>query len=204
MEKNQEIIEMLKKNYKVFIDLSYLENENEFLESTGSLIFDHSNRKIYCCYSDRSTAKAVNILMETLNIYSKMPFELISFNGFDKNNKRIYHTNCIMAILQNHSIICLSSIKDENERKRVKSSIEENRKIIDISFKQLDNFCGNVINLRNSDEVNLLIMSNTAKKCFSKTQKKILSKSYKILSTNVSIIEKVGGGSARCMIAEIF
>ena len=95
IEKTAEIIERLKKDYKDFVDLSFLENEKEFLESTGCLIFDHNNRKVYCCYSDRATVKAVNIFMETLNKYSRMLYEIITFIGSDINDKSssVYLTN---------------------------------------------------------------------------------------------------------------
>jgi hypothetical protein len=204
LEKTPELIELLRKEYKDFVDLSYLEKENEFLESTGSLIFDHNNRKVYCCYSDRATVKAVNTCMETLNKFSKLPFELIPFKALDQNGRTIYHTNCMMAILEHHTIICLSSIKDESERLKVRELIAENRKIIEISYKQMEHFCANVINVKNKEGKTVLIMSQTAKKNFTKKQISTLSNNYKILATSIPTIEKIGGGSARCMVAEIF
>jgi len=204
IEKCPEIIEKLKESYKYFVDLSYLEKENEFIESTGSLIFDHNNRKIYCCYSERATVKAVNVFMETINKHTKSPYELISFKALDKNGNSIYHTNCIMAILEHHTIICLSVIKDETERSKLKSSIQENRNMIEITEEQMESYCGNIINVKNKDGNTVVLMSQSANKGFTKKQLQILKKSYKVLSVNINTIERVGGGSARCMVAELY
>ncbi len=204
IEKCPEIIEKLKESYKYFVDLSYLEKENEFIESTGSLIFDHNNRKIYCCYSERATVKAVNVFMETINKHTKSPYELISFKALDKNWNSIYHTNCIMAILEHYTIICLSVIKDETERSKLKSSIQENRNMIEITEEQMESYCGNIINVKDKDGNTVVLMSQSANKGFTKKQLQILKKSYKVLSVNINTIERVGGGSARCMVAELY
>jgi hypothetical protein len=204
IERDQEIIDMLKKDYAHFVDLTFLEKENQFLESTGSLIFDHNNKKIYCCYSERATSKAVEIFLETINKFSKFPYNLIAFNAFDLRGKNIYHTNCMMAMLEHHAVVCLSSITDEKERAKVKRSLEENRKIIDLSQKQVENFCGNIINVKNSEGNTVLIMSSKARKAFTKRQIKTFSKSYSIMAAKIPTIESVGGGSTRCMVAEIF
>jgi hypothetical protein len=204
IEKCPEIIDKLKESYKYFVDLSYLEKENEFIESTGSLVFDHNNRKIFCCYSERATVKAVNVFMGTINKYTKNPYELISFKASDKNGKSIYHTNCIMAILEHHTIICLSVIKDETEKSRVKSSLQENRKIIEITEKQIESYCGNVINVKDKDGKTVLLMSQSAQNGFTNKQLQTLKKSYKVISVNINTIETVGGGSARCMVSELY
>jgi len=181
-----------------------LEQENEFIESTGCLIFDNNNRKIYCCLSERATVKALNVFMETINKYSKEPFELVPFKSTDRNDKPIYHTNCMMAMLKDHAVVCLSSIKDLNERIKVKALLEENRRIIDISFQEMENFCGNVINVRNKSDETVLIMSRSAQKGFSKKSMQSLKKSYKIIAPDVYTIEKIGGGSVRCMAGEFY
>lgn len=204
LEKHPDLIEILKKKYKHFVDLSYLELDNEYLESTGSLIFDHNYRKIYCCLSERATIKALNVFMETINRFAKEPFELITFKGKDNNDKSIYHTNCMLAILKDHAVVCLSAIKDLDERERVKVSLEANRKVIEISWREMEHFCGNVINITNKDGEIMLLMSENAEKNFSKKNIQILKKAYSIIAPNLCSIEKVGGGSARCMVAEGF
>lgn len=204
IEKISIIIETLKKDYKHFVDLSYLEEENEFLESTGSLIFDHNNRKIYCCYSERATIKAVNIFIETINRFTKNPYKLISFKALDKSGNNIYHTNCMMAILEYHTIVCLNAIKDDTERINVKSMLEENRDIIEINENQMNKYCGNVINVKDKEGNTVVLMSDSAQKGFSTKQLKLLNSYYKILSVNISTIERVGGGSARCLVAELY
>jgi len=204
IEKDTEVIERLKKVYKDFVDLSYLESENEFLESTGSLLIDHNNLKVYVCLSERATEKAVHVFLETLNKHSVKPYQAVTFKGTDKDGKPIYHTNVMMAILENHVVICLDAIKDNDEKEKVKAQIQENRKLLSISFKEMEGFCGNIINVKNKDDDTVVIMSKCAQQSFSKKNAETLKKNYKIVAVAIPTIEKVGGGSARCMVAEIF
>jgi len=149
LERNPEFIEKFKINYKHFIDLSYLEKENEYLESTGTLIFDNNNRKIYCAVSERATKRALDIFIESFNKFTSQPYELITFNSFDKNDRPIYHTNCLMSVLEKHVVVCLNSIKNKEEREKVRKSIEISEKnLIDLTFKEMENFCANIINVK--------------------------------------------------------
>lgn len=205
LERDAEIIEKLRKEYAAFEDLSYLENQGEFLESTGCLIFDHNNLKIYRSYSERATEKATAVFIDTINKYSKKPYRLIAFRAFDLNDRPIYHTNCMMAILEHHAVICLNSITNHKDREMVKACLEENRKIIDLSHRQVEQFCGNIINVKNSEDKTVLLMSSTAKKAYSKRQIETFNKHYPIiLAPKINVIEEVGGGSARCLVAELF
>jgi len=204
IEKDSEIIENLRKIYKDFVDLSFLENENEFLESTGSLLIDHSNLKVYICLSERATEKAVQVFLETLNRYSKKTYQAVTFKGTDRNGRAIYHTNVMLAILENHAVICLDAIKDKDEREKVKAELLKNREIIDISFEEMEGFCGNVINVKNKEDETVVIMSKCAEQSFSKKNAETLKQNYKIAPVGIPTIEKVGGGSARCMVAEVF
>jgi len=204
LERNSIIIEKLKTNYKNFVDLTYLEKEAEFLESTGCLILDNLNKRVFCSLSERASKKALDIFIDNFNKYSLEPFELITFNSFDLDNNSIYHTNVLLSILENHVVICSETINDEGERKKVLQKLSENREIVELSFAELKNFGCNVLMVKNFKNENVLIISQTALNNLSEKNKKILCDNYKICVNRIDIIEFIGGGSARCMVCEIF
>jgi hypothetical protein len=204
LERNSIIIEKLKTNYKNFVDLTYLEKEAEFLESTGCLILDNLNKRVFCSLSERASKKALDIFIDNFNQYSLEPFELITFNSFDLDNNSIYHTNVLLSILENHVVICSETIKDEGERKKVLQKLSENREIVELSFAELKNFGCNVLMVKNFKNENVLIISQTALDNLSEKNRKIFSDNYKICVNRIDIIEFIGGGSARCMVCEIF
>ena len=200
-ERKKHVIETVKKHFHAHkvIDLTEWENKNRFLEGTGSLILDHNNRIVYACRSERTD----DIVFE--EFYTKMNFEPQLFNAYDENNKTIYHTNIMLSIGENHAIICTESIVDDKRRTSVIDSLKKSKKeIIEITFEQMRSFCANTIEVRNSENKKKLIMSDAAKKAFTNDQKKVLERYCEIISAPLNIIEKTGGGSARCMIAEIF
>ena len=124
---------------------------------------------------------------------------------FNDKEQLIYHTNVMMSLCDNFVIICLDSINNKNERNEILNSFEKNNKIvINISFDQVKNFCGNVIELKNNDNENFLVMSTNAFNSFTNGQKKIINNFCKIVHSSLDNIEKYGGGGARCMIAEMF
>jgi hypothetical protein len=134
-----------------------------------------------------------------------MNFEPQLFNAYDENEKIIYHTNIMLSIGEKHAIICAESIFDQNRRAQVINSLKVSKKeIIEISFEQMRSFCANILEVLNVDNEPCLIMSETAKKSYTYEQRKKLEKYCKLISTPLNIIEETGGGSARCMIAEIF
>lgn len=186
-------------NIKKVIDLSIYENENIFLEGTGSLVLDRDNKIMYACKSPRTNEKLIDILCKELN------YKYILFDSVDKNNKPIYHTNVLLSVTSNYAVICLDSIKDKKQKETlVKSFKETGKEIIEISFNQLEHFLGNILELRNNDNEKLLVMSSTAKDSLNSFQYNKLISKYKIISPNIKTIETLGGGSARCMIAELF
>jgi len=204
LERNPEIIEKFKKNYKNFVDLTYLENENEYLESTGCLIFDNLNKRVYCSLSERATKKALYLFIENFNKFSTEKFELITFSSFDLNGNSIYHTNVLLSILENHVVICDETIKDDNERKNVLEKLTLNRSLVKLSFGELKNFGCNVLMVKNNQNENILIISQTALDGLSEENRKVLSENYIICVNKINTIEFIGGGSARCMVGEIF
>lgn len=186
-------------NIKRIIDLSIYENENIFLEGTGSLVLDRDNKIMYACKSPRTNEKLIDILCKELN------YKYILFDSVDKNNKPIYHTNVLLSVTSDYAIICLDSIKDKKQKETLINSFKETGKeIIEISFNQLEHFLGNILELRNNDNEKLLVMSSTAKDSLNSFQYNKLISKYKIISPNIETIETLGGGSARCMIAELF
>lgn len=181
------------------IDLTYGEKENKFLEGTGSIILDHSNKTAYACRSERTNE---NLFYD---FCKQMSFEPVFFNSFDDSHNPIYHTNVMLSIGEKMAVVCAESIINEKERKNVIDSLLETRKeVIEVSIEQMKHFCANIIEIRNFDNQNCLIMSDTAKRAFTKRQKEILEQHCILVSSPLQTIEQVGGGSARCMIAEIF
>lgn len=201
LERKPHVLDTIAKHFNAHkvIDLTEWENKNRFLEGTGSMILDHNNRVAYACRSERTD----DIVFE--EFYTKMNFEPEIFNAYDKVNRNIYHTNIMLSIGQKHAVICAESITDEGRRVQIINRLKgSNRDVIEISYEQMQNFCANIIEVRNSENKSFLIMSEKAEKSFTEEQKDILERNCKIISTPLTSIEQAGGGSARCMIAEIF
>ena len=200
-ERKAKVLETIEDHYRAHkvIDLTEWESKNRFLEGTGSMILDHNNRIVYACRSERTD----DIVFE--EFYTKMNSEPELFNAYDEHGKIIYHTNVMLSIGERFAVICAESITDEKRRASVINRLKNSKKeIIEISFVQMRSFCANILEVRNSENENCLIMSETAKKAFTDEQKEILEHHCKIISSPLNNIEQVGGGSARCMIAEIF
>ena len=179
-------------------DYSLYENENRFLEGTGSIVLDRKSKKAYCSLSGRSD---LNLFKKFCTDMSYIPFILNSSH----ESKPIYHTNVMMSICNNFAIICLNSIRDKNERNNVIENLNNSGlEIIDISINQMTSFLGNCIQLINSDQSPILIMSSRAFNSITKSQLKRIESHTDLIYSDIKTIEDNGGGSARCMIAEIF
>jgi len=199
-ERRLDIVEQLEKEYQIteIIDLSAYEQEGRYLEGTGSIIFDHKNKTAYACLSQRTD----KLLFE--EVVKRLGYKALSFYAFDQNNAAIYHTNVMMSIGDGFSVICLESIKNELERDVVRNSLlTSGLEIVEISLEQVNNFAGNMLAL-NVEEQQILVMSQSAYDCLKEEQKKQLEKYCELLPLAIPTIETVGGGSARCMICEIF
>ncbi len=200
-EVRPEIINKIKQKFKVLnhIDLTRHCSENIFLEGTGSIIFDHVNKKAYACLSPRTDK---NLFEKVCHILDYKP---VSFTSSDENNTPIYHTNVMMCIDDDLAVICLESLKNQQEREFVKKElINDGHEIVDITLNQVKKFAGNMLALKSKNDEKILVMSSTALNCLTEKQKLIIESKTKIVSPDISTIEKIGGGSARCMIAEIF
>ncbi len=202
LERRDDIISFLKQNFhvsKIFNDAELNEKNNQFLEGTGSMVLDRENKIAYMALSERSS---YNLLVD---FCQKTNFQPITFSAFQEPKKIIYHTNVMMSVCEKFAIVCLDSIVDVNEKKKVLDFLIQTKKeVISISLEQVNNFCGNVLGLKNKNGESLLAMSTNAFNSFTKNQKKIINRSCKIVHSPLDTIEKYGGGGARCMLAEIF
>lgn len=175
------------------------ENTDCILEGTGSMVFDKRHKLIYAELSKRTD----EVLLQKLT--HQLGYEGVVFHASDANDIPIYHTNVIMGLADEFAVICLESIRNHAERKRVEDALEKSGKsVIAISLAQMGEMCGNVLALHNRKGEKLLLMSSRAKQHFMPVQLAEMQKYCKIVAINIETIEQVGGGSARCMAAEIF
>lgn len=184
------------------VDYTSAENENVFLEGTGSVILDRVNRKAYCALSPRADE---NLFIEFCEDFEFTPVIFTANQTVNGTRMAIYHTNVMMCVGESFAVICLSSIDDKKERKNVIKHLKEDGKdIIDITEEQVNNFAGNMLQVKGSNDELYLIMSQAAYDSLTAFQLKTLEKHTKILSSSLDTIEACGGGSARCMMAEVF
>ncbi|MDB5014456.1 MAG: amidinotransferase [Daejeonella sp.] len=201
LERRNEILDVIKKSFSVtkIIDLSFFESQNKFLEGTGSMILDHEHKLAYACISSRTNP-------EVLEYYCDISgYKPVTFHAVDQTSKPIYHTNVMMCMGQKFVVICLEAITDEVEREKVLLSLSNTGKeIVRITLDQMYQFAGNMLELKNKSGENLLVMSERAYKSLDNNQLEILKRQSKIIYSPLTTIENNGGGSARCMIAEVF
>jgi len=148
--------------------------------------------------------------MDKFNKISKNPYDTIVYRTYDKGGSPIYHTNVVQAILKDHVVLCTEAIKDESSRKRVVDELtnpkinNSPRELIDINYEEMGNMAGNMIMLMNTQGKHLCIMSERARQNLRRHNLQTIEKNYKIVSADLTTIELIGGGSARCMVAELF
>ena len=197
-EKKLSMIEHLKETYELTDDMSYLEDKEVFLESTSSMVFDRVNRIVYAGISPRTNA--VQLIIWCRN----NDFELVLFETQSHTGSPIYHTDVLMYVGTEIIGICFDVIKPEH-LDYVKEMVNQYHQVIELSADQIKRFCGNAIEAQNEDGELFLIISSTAYKALNQTQLDKLLSSYKdIIHSDIPTIEKYGGGSARCMLTELF
>ena len=200
LERREDIIARLEDNFGVkhIIDLSRFEAEDKFLEGTGSMVLDRENKIAYACISPRTDREVLDIFCEQTG------YKAISFDALDEHNKAIYHTNVLMCIGSSFAVVCLNSIPNPHEKIVVIESLKATQKeIIEISFAQMNHFAGNMLEVKNKDGETLIVMSESAFNALDELQRITLEKYGKLVYANLSTIETNGGGSARCMMAEV-
>lgn len=208
-ERNPKIIEDLKKTCKHFIDLTGLEAREDFLEGKGSVIYDHRNNKIFCCNSARASLNAINKYVEELNKISLKPWKAVIFEGKDKEGKVIYHTDCMLQLLDKYALVCTESLNKEQKEIIIKELTDpslnvEPYEIIEISYEEVSHMCCNVLMVLNDKGEKVLLVSKQAFEHYNKEHLELLKKHYKIVTSDVTNIESLGGGSTRCLLAEYF
>jgi hypothetical protein len=199
-ERRLDIIESLKKQYQVtkIIDLSFFEKENKFLEGTGSMVLDRENKIAYACLSARTHEEVLNEFCKQIG------FEAIMFHAEDSQGLAIYHTNVMMCIATKFAIVCMDAVRNQQEQQLIKNTLSKTGKLlIEISLAQMNQFAGNMLELENMKGEHFLVMSRSAFTSLNNSQKQQIEQFVKILEAPLETIEKNGGGSARCMIAEV-
>ena len=197
-EKKPSMIEHLTNTYELTDNMSYLEDKEVFLESTSSMVFDRVNRIVYAGISPRTNA--VQLIIWCRN----NDYELVLFETESHTGSPIYHTDVLMYVGTDIIGICLDVIKPEH-RDYVEKKVNAHHKVIELTPEQIQNFCGNAIEAKNNNNELFLIISSTAFNALNQDQKEQLLKSYKdIIHSDIPTIEKYGGGSARCMLTELF
>jgi hypothetical protein len=199
-EVNEEIIQFIATEFKGtdFIDLRPNVDSGVFLEGTGSIVFDHLNKIAFAAESPRTNIQLFNALCKHIG------YKPISFLAVDLKGQPIYHTNVLMSVGTNSVVICLECIPDPIERAMLKQTLIDSKKdIIEIGFAQMNAFCANLLEVKNSKEDLYWLMSERAKNAFTAQQINQLSKGSTIVSCNIHTIETVGGGGIRCMLAGI-
>lgn len=201
LERNEEIINQILDKYPAsrIEDLSGFEEKNLFLEGTGSMVLDRENRLAYACLSPRTDKEVLDEFCKRTN------YRAIVFHAFGADRTPVYHTNVLMAVADKYVVICLDSISDSGERSFVEDTIRSSGKeIVPISVQQMNSFAGNMLQVVNRSGEILLVMSTQAYNSLDSEQIKRLRHFNRIVHGSLNTIETNGGGSARCMLAEVF
>ncbi|WP_199269780.1 citrulline utilization hydrolase CtlX [Mucilaginibacter lacusdianchii] len=199
-ERREDIIRKLEDRFQVnhIIDLSRFELQDKFLESTGSMVLDRENKLAYACLSPRTNEEVLQ------NVCEYLGYQAITFNAVNNTGQAIYHTNVMMCIGSQFAIICLDSITHDNEKQKVIESLKvTGKEIIAIELAQLNHFAGNMLEVTNNEGKKILVMSKSAYSCLNSVQVESLKQYVEIIYADLTTIEAVGGGSARCMLAEV-
>ena len=204
-ERREDILDLLEdKGFVInnIVDYTSAEEDGFFLEGTGSLLLDRTNSKAYCALSPRADEE---LFIEFCEDFDYAPVIFEAFQTVDSDRKLIYHTNVMMCLGETFAVICSDCIDDKKERKMVLDNLKENGKeVILITESQMNNFAGNMLELRGTNDKRYLVMSAAAHQVLTPKQIEQLEKHAEILSSSLDTIEACGGGSARCMMAEIF
>ncbi len=199
-ERRTDIIEQLGEKFKVnhLTDLSFFEQQHLFLEGTGSMVLDRTNKIAYACLSVRTDQEVLD------NFAMLSGYQIVAFQAIDAYNFPIYHTNVMMCVGEKFVVICLDSIKTTEDKILVLESFQRSKKsVIDITYEQMNRFAGNMLEVKNNAGESLLVMSEQALKALHGTQITKLESFSRIVTAPIYTIEQNGGGSARCMLAEV-
>ena len=205
LERREDILDILEEKGFIIeniMDYTSAEEDNFFLEGTGSILLDRANGKAYCALSPRADEE---LFIEFCEDFDLNPIIFEAFQTVNGERKLIYHTNVMMCIGETYAVICADSIDDKKERKMVIDSLKgDDKEVIYLTEDQVNNFAGNMLEVKGANDRRYLVMSSAAYKSLTKKQIAQLEEHVTILSSSLDTIEACGGGSARCMMAEIF
>ncbi len=201
LERQEHIIDQISEEFDVqaIFPLETFEDYDQYLEGTGSMIFDRVHQIVYACLSPRTNEKVLDKFCKLTDS------EKVLFKAVDGKGKDIYHTNVMMGLGEDFVVICLETIKDPADRKAIKEAFARTGKtIIRISLDQMMAFAGNMLQLRNKAGERFLVMSSQAYDSLYPEQIQFIKQHTQILHSPINVIEEIGGGSVRCMMAEVF
>ena len=205
LERRDDILTELEKSEFIIenvVDYTSAEDEGLFLEGTGSIILDRVNNKAYCALSERADE---NLFIEFCEDFEYTPIVFVANQTVKEDRAVIYHTNVMMCVAETFAVICLDSIDDKSEKKNVLKHLKEDGKqVIDITETQMHSFAGNMLQVRGEKDEKFLVMSTAAYESLTQSQLAKINNHCKIISSSLETIETCGGGSARCMMAEVF
>ncbi|MDT0552730.1 citrulline utilization hydrolase CtlX [Urechidicola vernalis] len=204
-ERREDVFDILETNgfhINDVVDYTAAEDEEIYLEGTGSLLLDRENKIAYCALSQRAEE---DLVIEFCEDFEFTPLLFTANQTVNGERKAIYHTNVMMALAEEFAVVCLASIDDKKERKQlVKQMKASGKEIVNITEAQVENFAGNMLQVIGANNQRFTVMSAAADACLTKDQRAVIEKTSKIVSSSLSTIETCGGGSARCMMAEVF
>ena len=201
-ERRADIIEQLESKHgfhvREVVDLSAHEEAGHYLEGTGSMVLDRSNRVAYACLSTRTQLDALG------DFAQRMDYDVVAFDAVDRNGVPIYHTNVLMNVGEAVAVICDEAIPREEQRADVLQRLRSTgHEVISLSYDQLDAFAGNMLELKNADGERVLAMSQQAWDSLDVDQKSKLEANGRVVYAPIDNIEASAGGSVRCMLAEV-
>ena len=200
-ERREEIIETLAKKFLITnrLHMESAEDREVFLEGTGSMILDRVNKIVYACLSIRTDLQLLDEFCE------KTGYKKVTFGAFDANGLEIYHTNVMMGLGIGFAVVCLDAVRDPAEKLLLQNSLESTGfEIIPLTFHQMNNFAGNLLQVMAEDGTPYVILSQRAYDSLTDSQLAVMRRNSKVLPVPLDIIEVIGGGSVRCMMTEIF
>jgi hypothetical protein len=205
LERKDSILEAVEaEGFKIetVVDYSAAEDDGYYLEGTGSILLDRENQKAYCALSERADEE---LFIEFCEDFEYTPVVFSAYQTVNNKRELIYHTNVMMCLGTTFAVVCLASIDDKKERKNLLKHLhEDGKKVIEISEEQVNNFAGNMLQLKDTNDQSYLVMSQSALESLRPAQVQLLEAHATIISSKLDTIEACGGGSARCMMAEVF
>jgi hypothetical protein len=205
LERKDSILEAVEAegfNIETVVDYTEAESDGYYLEGTGSILLDRENQKAYCALSARADEE---LFIEFCEDFEYTPVLFSAYQTVNDRREKIYHTNVMMCLGTTFAVVCLASIDDKKERKNLLKHLhEDGKKVIEISEDQVNNFAGNMLQLKGVEDRSYLVMSQSAYDSLRPAQVQLLEAHATIISSSLDTIEACGGGSARCMMAEVF